>query len=319
MDLRRLEHFLALYEHGTFNRAADAVHLSQSALSRSIQGLEDELEVTLFDRLVQGTVLTPAGRLLLPGATKLIADAKELRRQATLFRTGDLAEIRIGTSPTPGAVLLRPLILNVARARPALHIHARIASNEDLLNGLRTEKFDFVVLDATFLESPEGLEIEQLRPQAGGFLVRQGHPLAQNPELDISQIHQYQVTAVNSTAAFGLRLVEALGPEAHPSRLITHYCDSYEVQRDLALRTDAVMLSLYAIVKAEIEDRSIVPLSIRTLAPMPLGLYAMVRLVNRTSSPALDFVRQLVREAFDDSVPGGGKTSPVTAVPTCPE
>lgn len=302
MDLRRLEHFLALYEHGTFNRAAEAVHLSQSALSRSIQGLEEELEVTLFDRLVQGTVLTPAGRLLLPGITKMLADANEIRRQATLFRAGDLAEIRIGTSPTPGAVLLRPLMVEVTRARPALHIHSRIDSNEDLVEGLKTEKFDLVVLDATFLENSEGLEIEQLLPQEGGFLVRHGHPLAQALEVELSQIHSYPVTAVSSTAAFGRRLVEALGPDAHPERLITHYCDSYEVQRDLALRTDAVILSLFAIMKEEIEDGSIVPLSVRTLAPMPMGLYAMVRMANRTSSPALDFIQQLVRRVFHNSV-----------------
>lgn len=298
MDLRRLEHFLALYEHGTFNRAAEAVHLSQSAFSRSIQALEEELDVHLFDRLTQGTVLTPAGRVLLPGVRKLVADAKELGREAALYRAGDLGEIRIGTSPTPGAVLLRPLMVEVTRSRPGLRMHARIDSNEDLIDGLNAEKFDLIVLDATYLESAEGFAVEQLHPQEGGFLVRQGHPLAGREEVDIEEIQKYPVTAVSSTAVFGRRLVEAIGPGAHPSRLITHYCDSYQVQRDLALRTDAVILSLFSIVEEEIDAGLIVPLRVRVRSPMPLGHYAIVRLADRSSSPSLDFVCQLVRDVF---------------------
>ncbi|MBL0392537.1 LysR family transcriptional regulator [Ramlibacter monticola] len=311
MDLRRLEHFLALCEHGTFHRAAEAVHLSQSALSRSIQGLEEDLEVPLFDRLTQGTVLTPAGRQLLPAIRKLLADARDLRRQAGLCRLGDLAEIRLGTSPTPGAVLMRPLMLEVTRFRPGLRMHARIDSNEDLLGGLQEERFDLVVLDATFLESPEGLDIEQLHPQAGGFLVRQGHPLAQRRDLDVEEIHGFPVAAVSSTAAFARRLVEALGPGAHPARLVTHFCDSYQVQRDLALRTDTVILSLYSIVQEEIDAGTIVPLHIRTRSAMPMGLYAMVRLADRTSSPSLDFVRERIRRVFaGEGSPAPGASRP---------
>jgi DNA-binding transcriptional LysR family regulator len=298
MDLRRLEHFIALCEHGTFNKAAEAVHLSQSALSRSIQALEEELGVTLFDRLTQGTVLTPAGRLVRPGVRNILSDANELRRQLDLFRVGDLAEIRIGTSPTPGAVLLRPLMVEVTRSRPGLRIDARIDSNEDLVSGLQAEKFDLIVLDATYLESPEGFAVEQLQPQAGGFLVRAGHPLCARVDLDLEELHGYPVTAVSSTATFGRRLVEALGPGAHPSRLVTHYCDSYQVQRDLALRTDAVILCLYSIVQEEIDAGSLIPLSIRARSPMPMGHYAAVRLANRSTSRSLEFVQQLIREVF---------------------
>jgi DNA-binding transcriptional LysR family regulator len=299
MDLRRLEHFVALYEHQTFNRAAEAVHLSQSALSRSIHALEEELGVDLFDRLKQGTVLTPAGRLLLPPVRKMLADAQDLRLRLQLFRAGDLAEIRIGVSPTPGAVLLRPLLVDAMRLRPRLRIDARVGSNQDLVDGLQAEKFDLIVLDSTYLETPEGLEVEQLAPQGGGFLVRKGHPLSQRPELEVDELRTHPVAGVSSTAAFGRRLVEALGPKAHPSLLVTHHCDNYQALRDLALRTDAIILSLYSIVQEELETGAIVALNLRLLAPMPVGYYAQVRLAGRSTSPALDFVRQTIRAVFE--------------------
>ncbi|MEJ8852342.1 LysR family transcriptional regulator [Variovorax rhizosphaerae] len=301
MDLRRLEHFVALYEQGTFHKASEAVHLSQSALSRSIQALESDLGIALFDRLVHGTVLTPAGRLLLPGVQKMLADAKDLRRQVELFTAGDLGEIRIGTSPTPGAVLLRPLLVEVTRSRPDLHIDARIGSNADLVVGLQAEKFDLIVLDSTSLETPGGFEVEQLAPQEGGFLVRHGHPLADRQEIVVEELASYPVAGVGSTAAFGRRLVDALGPRAHPSLLITHFCDSYQVLRDLALRTDAVILSLYSILQEEIEAGLIAPVIMRLHAPMPVGYYAMVRLAHRSTSPALELVQRSIRGVFDGS------------------
>lgn len=304
MDLRRLEHFLALHAHGTFTRAADAAHLSQSALSRSIQALEEDLGVPLFDRLGHETRLTPAGRFLLPGARDLLSGAQELRRSVALFRGGDVGEIRIGVSPTPGAVLLRALMVEATRSRPQLRIDARIDSNEDLLMGLKAEKFDLVVLDATHLESPQGYEVQPLPPQAGGFLVRAGHPLQGKKALTIEEITAYPVTAVSTTASFWRRLVDTLGPGAHPSRMVTHHCDSYEVQRDLALRTYAVILCLYSIVQEEISAGTLIPLSLKAASTV-MGHYACVRLENRSSSSALEFVRGVIERVFSAAVGNG--------------
>lgn len=67
-DLRQLRHFVALAEHQHFARAAAAVHLSQPALSRSIQALESQLDCTLVDRHSRGVSLTAHGHLVLEHA-----------------------------------------------------------------------------------------------------------------------------------------------------------------------------------------------------------------------------------------------------------
>ena len=61
MDIRRLTHFIALAEEGRFAVAAERVHLSQAAFSRSIQALEQRMGLKLFDRGAKGASLTPAG------------------------------------------------------------------------------------------------------------------------------------------------------------------------------------------------------------------------------------------------------------------
>ena len=86
MDLRRLEHLLALAEERHFGRAADQVHLSQPAFSRSIQAVEAELELRLFDREIGDVRPTPAGQFVIERARRLLFDARCLARDVELFR-----------------------------------------------------------------------------------------------------------------------------------------------------------------------------------------------------------------------------------------
>ncbi|KUI03014.1 LysR family transcriptional regulator [Mycobacterium sp. IS-3022] len=74
-DLRRLRHFIAVADAGGFTRAAEALHLSQQALSSSVQQLEKELDAKLFERVGRQVSLTRAGRLLLAEGQTLLAAA----------------------------------------------------------------------------------------------------------------------------------------------------------------------------------------------------------------------------------------------------
>ena len=65
MNLRHLEHWLALADTGSFSRAAEKLHITQSALSRSIQALEEDLGGPLVDRVGKKNELTPLGRSVL--------------------------------------------------------------------------------------------------------------------------------------------------------------------------------------------------------------------------------------------------------------
>ena len=90
MDIRHVQYFLKVAETGNFTAAADALYISQSSLSKQIQALERELDVTLFDRSRRRIALTPAGELFRRHAHNLQA--------AYLSTLADLAEFRSGPS-----------------------------------------------------------------------------------------------------------------------------------------------------------------------------------------------------------------------------
>ncbi len=85
MDLKRLRHVLALAKEMNFIRAAEKVHLSQPAFSRSIQALESELGLLLFDRSKQGMALTVVGKEFVARAKRLVHEAKSLERDMALI------------------------------------------------------------------------------------------------------------------------------------------------------------------------------------------------------------------------------------------
>jgi DNA-binding transcriptional LysR family regulator len=301
MDTRKLKHFIALCEHGTFHRAAEAVHLSQSALSRSIQALEQELGATLFDRVGHRSHLTAFGQSLARRAKRLLFEENELQRELALVRAGEFGEIVLGTSPTPSSLLLRPCLVEQARLRPQLRINIVMGRTRELLEALRAEKLDVVVVDAYDIGSADGLEIEQLATLPGDFLCRRGHPLLALPRVDFAAVRRHPIACSAVSEALARQLVETFGPEAHPDRLITYRCDSYEIQRQVVLQSDTVLMSVLAILRDEIEAGELVPLC---LMPGVLqGRYAIVRLAGRTISPALEHIYFQARRHFRAPAP----------------
>lgn len=110
MNFSQLELIRAIQEKGSISAAADLVGLTQSAASRALSTLEDELGVTLIDRTRSGAVLTEIGAYLLPHVYEILARA-ELIRQETAARRGlSVGKLRIGSVPSISSRLFTQLV-----------------------------------------------------------------------------------------------------------------------------------------------------------------------------------------------------------------
>lgn len=96
MNIKHLRHLLAIAETGSFSRAADRTYITQSALSRSIQSLEDELGGALIDRIGKRNELTPLGHEVVAQAQGLVLAAEELKRRAIRFNLGGKGRLGLG-------------------------------------------------------------------------------------------------------------------------------------------------------------------------------------------------------------------------------
>ncbi|MFF7352575.1 LysR substrate-binding domain-containing protein [Streptomyces filipinensis] len=180
MELRQLSYFVAVAEELHFGRAAERLHIVQSAVSQQIQRLERELGAELFDRSPRRVRLTGAGERLLPEARAVLA-AAERARAAVAAPAG----LRLGTSTGLGAHLDRVL---AAFAERAPEVPVELFS---LPAGERFARVAAGRLDAAFVRSaepPAGVRVVPLWPDPLVAALPAMHPLARRPEIDLADL-----------------------------------------------------------------------------------------------------------------------------------
>lgn len=122
VEIRQLEYFLAVVEHGGVNRASQHLHLAQASISQSIRQLERELKVSLFHRTGRNLVLSEAGHLLLEPARKILDDvlaAQDVMRSARELKVGS---ITIGTMPEMSSEAVASWSGSFTRLHPGIRI-----------------------------------------------------------------------------------------------------------------------------------------------------------------------------------------------------
>ncbi len=164
LDVRRLSLFLAVVDHGGFTRAAQAVHISQPALSQAIAELEAELGGPLFHRLGRKVVLTDAGAALAGPARAVLREIDAARQAAAEVNQLSRGRLDLSALPTLAADPLPALLGAFRRAYPAVTV--RIASPgdpEELAEHIRSGAAEVGVTDAS--RAAEGLAAVPLWPQ----------------------------------------------------------------------------------------------------------------------------------------------------------
>jgi DNA-binding transcriptional LysR family regulator len=146
MELRQVEHFLAVVEHGSFTAAARATRIVQSALSTSIRNLERELGTALFERTTRRVTVSEAGQAFLPRARRVVAEStaavEAVRAVAGLHR----GRVAIGMIQWLGPVDLPAELSRFHRRYPEIQINVLNAPVSELLDRLRNGTLDLAYL-----------------------------------------------------------------------------------------------------------------------------------------------------------------------------
>jgi DNA-binding transcriptional LysR family regulator len=146
LSLRQFEVFLAVARAGGFRRAADALRVSQPALSQHIGELERELGVRLFERAGRVVTLTQAGRLLEDHAHRLFATLTSIREVLGELAGLTRGSLVIGASTTPGIYIL-PRVIAAYRARyPGIELTLQIANSRQIEERIRANELDLGVV-----------------------------------------------------------------------------------------------------------------------------------------------------------------------------
>lgn len=184
--LRQLQFLIALAEHGSFSRAAEAVFVTQPTLSAAIKELEMILGTVLVERGARGAVLTPAGEAVLERARRVMTEAEDLVIAAQAAGEPLAGPFKLGVIPTIAPFLL-PRVLPALRARyPRLDIFLREDLTERLFDALRERRLDAALVALPY-EAPM-IETRAIWSDEFLFACTPDHRLAGTGSLNAAQL-----------------------------------------------------------------------------------------------------------------------------------
>jgi DNA-binding transcriptional LysR family regulator len=186
-SFRQLEYFIAAGETGSITLASERIGISQPSISTAITHLERELGVQLFVRHhAQGLSLTPAGRILLREAKRVIEQADALHTIASEATEQLKGQLAVGCLVTLAPMVLPELALSFTSAFPASQIRPVENNQERLLDGLRRAEIDIAI---TYdLQIPDDIGFLPLASLPPHVLVGEAHPLAQQTAVSLQDL-----------------------------------------------------------------------------------------------------------------------------------
>lgn len=146
MNLKQLRYFVLVAESGGFSQASDAAHLAQSALSRHVRLLEEELQSRLFDRTGRGVILTEQGEYLLEQARSILEQVVHVERSLQSWYEHPVGRVRLGMTPTGSIHGAPALIRELRRLYPEIGLQISEGISAQLCNRVLEGQLDLAVV-----------------------------------------------------------------------------------------------------------------------------------------------------------------------------
>ncbi|MGH8380546.1 pca operon transcription factor PcaQ [Pseudomonas sp.] len=190
IKFRHLLCFLEIARQGSFAKAADAVAISQPAISKTLKELEDLLQTRLFERSKQGVELTAAGVRFMGYAGPCV---QALREGVSTLRGEEHAppQVRIGVLSTVESLLMPEVLCRLHQRHDALVVSVATGPSAHLLAQLHVGELDLVIGRMTDSPQIQGLLFEHLYSESMSLVVRPGHPLLARQPVERSEVGRY--------------------------------------------------------------------------------------------------------------------------------
>lgn len=185
MELRTLRAFVEVVRQGGFTQAAKEVCLTQSAVSKAVRQLEDELGVTLLDRNGHKSSMTDAGEIVFQRALRILAEQSDLKTELAELQGLTKGVLRLGLPPIGSDALFAPLFAIYRRLYPGIDIHLVEHGSKKLEDMVRNGEVD---LGASLLPAPEEFDWQNVREEPMDVLIPASHPLANEPTIALADL-----------------------------------------------------------------------------------------------------------------------------------
>lgn len=227
MEIAALQAFVEVADHASFSDAAEALYLTQPAVSKRVAQLEAELGTRLFDRIGRRVSLTATGAALLPRARRLINDARELKRLISDLSGEVRGRLVMGTSHHIGLHRLPTPLKRFTAAYPDVELDIRFMDSEAACRAVETGDLELAIVTLP-PDQPPNLELETIWDDPLAFMVGRDHPLATRGRLTLADLTGYPAVLPGGTTYTRGILEDALHGRRQPLHvaMATNYLET---------------------------------------------------------------------------------------------
>lgn len=208
-DIRHMRHVTAVADHGSFVRAATALGLSQSALSRSIQAVEAVVGSTLFVRTATGVEPTDDGRVFLARIRQILRLTDELDRDFAGERGELVGQVQVGGGVFPASSVLAEALARFVTDFAGVVVRVMMRDWDELLRRLRAREIEYFVAEFSTFDGEGDLDIEPLEPHQTFIVARSGHPLAGRGPLGLADCLGFPLASLSRIPPRALEPIRA--------------------------------------------------------------------------------------------------------------
>jgi DNA-binding transcriptional LysR family regulator len=231
LDVRRMRVLREVIWRGSFSAAAEALHLSQSAVSQQIAVLEREVGMPLLERTSEGPKLTPAGEALMDHGAAVIARLEEAERELAQIAGLEGGRLRLASFPTASATLMTRALSLFRQRFPNIELEFQEDEPEDSFPSLKRGEFDLaVVFDYPMfpLEFGRDVESELIYEEPMRVALPPGHPLAAAKSVRIEDLADEEWLCGALPSSCRMQVLQ-LGRDAGYEPKISFQSEDYEV------------------------------------------------------------------------------------------
>lgn len=267
----RLTHVVAVARTSSFTKAAAAVGVTQSAVTKSVADLEHRLGFSIFYRTARGAMLTEDGRAFVERAARLLEDARELMTRRSI-EDPHAGTLRIGVCPASLEWLLIQPLAMLLRRHPSIRLEVTGGRFEAVVQLLRSGAVDVAVgFEAAFAEWPD-LRRTSLAALEVALFVRAGHPLSGRPTLSTSDLANFEFVSPSDSRPYGAVIHDLYVDRGMDWRDHVHIVDFFPAAREIVAASDAIgIIARHASEYDRLSERFVLLPDVGFMSPSPMS------------------------------------------------
>lgn len=296
LKLRQMRVVDAIATHRSLQKAAAALGLTQPALTKTLQELEDVLGVRIFERQARGTEPNRLGEAVVAAARRMLAEAERLQDELDRLRTAGADTIAIGALPVAAAGILPGALAALKARHPGVVVKLVQGTTSQLLPALAAGDIDLVVGRLYEPALPDAFIREAIYEEPFTVLARAGHPLLARTAVEPRDLLAFQLVLPTIGQRVGQEIESILATLGLSEAMTPTRTSSISLIREMLLTGDAVTIIPYHILAGDLARGAvkIVPLEFAA-RPRPAGLIrAQGRKLSRGTEAFIECLRATI-------------------------